>query len=95
MRHSWAALLLMFAAGAAVGAMATAAGAAARVDLMLGYADEQQTADVMEDGWFNTGDIARLVEVAAFYIKHRFFGGNPAQELEDRLLKKMGARPDA
>ena len=29
---------------------------------MLGYADEQQTADVMEDGWFNTGDIARLVD---------------------------------
>ena len=31
-------------------------------NLMLGYADEQQTADVMEDGWFNTGDIARLVD---------------------------------
>ncbi len=34
-------------------------------------------------------DIARLVEVAAFYIKHRFFGGNPAEALEERLLRKM------
>ena len=31
-------------------------------NLMLGYADEEQTAAVMEDGWFNTGDIARLVD---------------------------------
>ena len=31
-------------------------------NLMLGYADEKQTADVMEDGWFNTGDIAKLVD---------------------------------
>ena len=29
-------------------------------NLMLGYADEKQTAEVIEDGWFNTGDIARL-----------------------------------
>lgn len=34
-------------------------------------------------------DIARLVEVAAFYIKHRLFGGNPAKDLDDRLLRKM------
>lgn len=31
-------------------------------NLMLGYADEQQTAEVMEDGWFDTGDIAKLVD---------------------------------
>jgi long-chain acyl-CoA synthetase len=31
-------------------------------NLMLGYADEKQTAEVMEDGWFNTGDIAKLVD---------------------------------
>lgn len=31
-------------------------------NLMLGYADERQTAEVMEDGWFNTGDIAKLVD---------------------------------
>ncbi len=31
-------------------------------NLMLGYTDEKQTAEVMEDGWFNTGDIARLVD---------------------------------
>lgn len=31
-------------------------------NLMLGYADEEQTAEVMEDGWFNTGDIAKLVD---------------------------------
>jgi long-chain acyl-CoA synthetase len=29
-------------------------------NLMLGYADENQTAEVMVDGWYNTGDIARL-----------------------------------
>ena len=28
--------------------------------LMLGYADENQTAEVMNDGWYNTGDIAKL-----------------------------------
>lgn len=38
-------------------------------------------------------DIARLVEVAAFYIKHRLFGGNPAKELDDRLRRKMGSAP--
>ncbi len=31
-------------------------------NLMLGYADQKQTAEVMEDGWFNTGDFARLVD---------------------------------
>ena len=31
-------------------------------NLMLGYADEKQTAEVMENGWFNTGDIAKLVD---------------------------------
>ena len=29
---------------------------------MLGYADPAQTAEVMEEGWFNTGDIAKLVD---------------------------------
>lgn len=31
-------------------------------NLMIGYADEEQTREVIEDGWFNTGDIARLVD---------------------------------
>ncbi len=31
-------------------------------NLMLGYADETQTAAAMHDGWYNTGDIARLVD---------------------------------
>lgn len=31
-------------------------------NLMLGYVDDLQTAASMRDGWYNTGDIARLVE---------------------------------
>ncbi|MDZ7840802.1 MAG: AMP-binding protein [Gammaproteobacteria bacterium] len=31
-------------------------------NLMLGYVDEKQTAEAMENGWYKTGDIARLVE---------------------------------
>lgn len=31
-------------------------------NLMLGYVDEAQTAEVIRDGWYHTGDIARLVE---------------------------------
>lgn len=31
-------------------------------NLMLGYTDDKQTAEAMRDGWYNTGDIARLVE---------------------------------
>ncbi|MCP5520776.1 MAG: HPr(Ser) kinase/phosphatase [Verrucomicrobiales bacterium] len=37
-------------------------------------------------------DIARLVEVAAFYIKHRLVGGNPAQDLNQRILNRMQTR---
>lgn len=40
-------------------------------------------------------DIARLVEVAAFYVKMRNFGLNPAQELNDQLLAAMTAKPPA
>lgn len=31
-------------------------------NLMLGYVDEQQTHSVIQDGWYKTGDIARLVD---------------------------------
>lgn len=31
-------------------------------NLMLGYLDDKQTRESMHDGWYNTGDIARLVE---------------------------------
>lgn len=31
-------------------------------NLMLGYVDDKQTRESMHDGWYNTGDIARLVE---------------------------------
>lgn len=31
-------------------------------NLMLGYDDEIQTAAAIRDGWYNTGDVARLVE---------------------------------
>jgi HPr kinase/phosphorylase len=37
-------------------------------------------------------DIARLVEVAAFYIKHRMVGGTPAQDLNQRILNRMQPR---
>ena len=36
-------------------------------------------------------DVARLVEVAAFYTKVKKFGLNPARELNDRLLASMHA----
>ena len=31
-------------------------------NVMLGYVDEAQTREVMQDGWYKTGDIARLVD---------------------------------
>lgn len=31
-------------------------------NLMLGYVDGKQTAEVLRNGWYNTGDIARLVD---------------------------------
>ncbi|MBS1269089.1 MAG: Long-chain-fatty-acid--CoA ligase FadD15 [Gammaproteobacteria bacterium] len=31
-------------------------------NLMLGYVDDEQNAEAMHDGWYKTGDIARLVE---------------------------------
>lgn len=34
-------------------------------------------------------DVARLVEVAAFYTKMRLLGMNPAQDLNEQLLAKM------
>ncbi len=37
-------------------------------------------------------DIARLVEVAAFYTKMKFFGLNPADDLNKRLLAEMAPR---
>ena len=40
-------------------------------NLMLGYADEKQTAEVMEDGWFNTGDIAKLVDSGKIILAGR------------------------
>jgi len=30
--------------------------------LMLGYVDEKQTREAMEDGWYRTGDVGRVVE---------------------------------
>ena len=35
-------------------------------------------------------DLARLIEVAAFQIKLKSSGYNPAKELNDRLLSQMG-----
>jgi len=39
--------------------------------LMLGYVDEKQTAEAMTDGWYRTGDIARLVEGAKIVLTGR------------------------
>jgi HPr kinase/phosphorylase len=38
-------------------------------------------------------DIARLVEVAALYIKHRLVGGNPAADLDRRTRSRMNPAP--
>jgi HPr kinase/phosphorylase len=40
-------------------------------------------------------DVARLVEVAAFYVKMRNFGLNPAQELNEHLLATMAGQAPA
>lgn len=40
-------------------------------NLMLGYVDEKQTAEAMEDGWYKTGDIARLVEGSKIVLTGR------------------------
>jgi HPr kinase/phosphorylase len=36
-------------------------------------------------------DVARLVEVAAFYVKMKSFGLNPAQELNQQILASMAS----
>lgn len=36
-------------------------------------------------------DLARLIEVAAFHVKLRSAGRNPAKELNDRVLAQMAA----
>jgi HPr kinase/phosphorylase len=38
-------------------------------------------------------DLARLIEVAAFHVKLKAAGRNPAKELNDRVLAQM-AGPD-
>lgn len=40
-------------------------------NLMLGYVDERQTEEAMEDGWYKTGDIARLVEGSKIVLTGR------------------------
>jgi HPr kinase/phosphorylase len=36
-------------------------------------------------------DLARLIEVAAFHVKLKSAGRNPAKELNDRVLAQMAA----
>jgi HPr kinase/phosphorylase len=36
-------------------------------------------------------DLARLIEVAAFQVKLKIAGHNPAKELNDRLIARMAA----
>ena len=40
-------------------------------NLMLGYVDDRQTEEVMKDGWYRTGDIARLVEGSKIVLTGR------------------------
>lgn len=40
-------------------------------NLMLGYVDEQQTAEAMEGGWYKTGDVGRLVEGSKIVLTGR------------------------
>lgn len=40
-------------------------------NLMLGYVDEKHTAEVMENGWYRTGDVARLVEGSKIVLTGR------------------------
>jgi HPr kinase/phosphorylase len=38
-------------------------------------------------------NLARLIEVAAFQVKLKITGYNPAKELDERLIKQMAAKP--
>ncbi|MEA3291709.1 MAG: AMP-binding protein [Pseudomonadota bacterium] len=40
-------------------------------NVMLGYDDPEQTSEVMQDGWFKTGDIARLDEAGRIVLTGR------------------------
>lgn len=40
-------------------------------NVMLGYADDRQTAQSMVDGWYRTGDIARLVDGSGIVLTGR------------------------
>ncbi|MEM7193811.1 MAG: AMP-binding protein [Pseudomonadota bacterium] len=40
-------------------------------NVMLGYEDESQTQEAMEDGWFKSGDIARLDEKGRIHLTGR------------------------
>jgi len=40
-------------------------------NLMLGYVDDEQTSAVMDDGWFRTGDLARLTESGKIVLTGR------------------------
>ena len=40
-------------------------------NLMQGYMDEAQTAEVMEDGWFRTGDLARIDSQGRVFLTGR------------------------
>ena len=41
------------------------------VNLMQGYVDEAQTAEVMDDGWFKTGDLARIDSQGRVFLTGR------------------------
>ncbi len=68
-------------------------------NVMLGYLNNQEkTAEVIRDGWYNTGDIARIDSDGFVFLLDRLsryskIGGEmvPHMAVEDKIFHKLGA----